>query len=85
MKIPEGKIYLQVHLKIGLIIKLVTEVGLMYQVGHWTQNGIKMVTEVVINIKKVPWNMSSSTKNIIYKILHIIFKCYQNQVKCYDF
>ena len=57
----------------------------MYQVGNWTQNGIKMVTEVAINIKQVPWNMSSSSKNIIYKVLHIIFECYQNQVKDYDF
>ena len=69
----------------GLIIKLVTEVGLMYQIGHWTQNGIKMLTEVAINIKHVPWNITSNSKNIIYKILHIIFECYQNQVKGYDF
>ena len=69
----------------GLIIKLVTEVGLMYQVGHRTQNGIKMVTEITINIKQVPSNMSSSSKNIIYKVLHIIFECYHDQVKGYDF
>ena len=62
-----------------------TEVGLMYQVGHWTQNGIKMVIKITKNIKQVPWNMNSGSKNIIYKILHIIFECYQNQVKCYDF
>ena len=68
----------------GLIIKLVTEVDLMYQVGHWTENGIKMVTKVTINIKQVTWNMSSSSKNIIYKVLHIIFGCYQNQVKGYE-
>ena len=58
---------------------------LMYQVGHWTQNGIKMVTEVAINIKQVLLNMSLSSKNIIYKVLHIFFECYQNQVKSYDF
>ena len=48
----------------------------MYQVGYWTQNSIKMVTEVAINIKQVRWNIGSSSKNIIYKVLHIIFKCY---------
>ena len=57
----------------------------MYQVGNWTQNGIKMVTELAINIKEVPWNMSSSSKYIIYKVLYIIFECYQKQVKGYDF
>ena len=64
---------------------MVIEVDLMYQVGQWTQNAIKMVTKVTINIKQVTWNMSSSSKNIIYKVAHIIFECYQNQVKGYDF
>ena len=64
---------------------MVTEVDLMYQIGHWTQNGIKIVTEVAISIKQVPWNISLSSKIIIYKILHIIFKCYHNQLKGYDF
>ena len=64
---------------------MVTEVGLMYQVDHWTQNGIKIVTEVAINIKQIAWNISSSNKNIVYKVLRIIFECYQNQVKSYDF
>ena len=60
---------------------MVIEVGLIYQIGHWTQNGIKMITEVAINIKQVSWNISSNSKNIIYKVLHIIFGCYHNQQK----
>ena len=39
--------------KIGLIIKLVS-VGLMYQIGHSTENGIKIITKVTININKYP-------------------------------
>ena len=48
---------------IGLIIQLV-----MYQVGHSTENG-----KVTVNIKLISRNMSSSIKNMIYRVLHIIF------------
>ena len=30
----------------GLIIKWVTRMGSIYQVGHWTQNRLKLITEV---------------------------------------